>query len=62
MAHLKKYVVQVSGCGSFVRVVASNSRGQQSESTHQENLCYKFAVNCIEKPKIQEKEAGNGPF
>ena len=21
-----------------------------------------FTVNCVEKPKIKEKEAGNGPF
>ena len=44
------------GCGSLGRAVASYSRGPWFESSYRQN------VNCIEKTKINEKEARNGPF
>ena len=50
-----------SGCDSDGRAVAFKSRGPRFESSHQQNL-YVHSVNCIEKTKINKKEAGDGPF
>ena len=47
-----------SGCGSVGRAVASDSRGSKPGIGKSLNC----TVNCIEKMKIKEKEAGNGPF
>ena len=44
-----------SGCGSVGRMVASDSRGPQFESSHCKNLHCTFTVNCIEKTKIKNK-------
>ena len=55
-----------SSCGSVGWAVASNTRGPQFESSHRQTLywrfVYLFAINCIEKMKINKKEAGNGPL
>ena len=51
-----------SGSGSVGRAVASNARGLRLESSHRRNLIYFFTDNCVEKTKINKKEAGNGPF
>ena len=40
-----------SGCGAVGRVVASNSRDLQFESSRRQNLCWTFTVNSIEKTK-----------
>ena len=54
---------QGSGCGSVGRAVASDIRGPRFNPAigriYVENL---FTINFIEKTKINEKEAGNGPF
>ena len=54
---------QGSGCGSVGSAVASDTRGPRFNPTigqiYVENL---FTINFIEKTKINEKEAGNGPF
>ena len=55
-----------SGSGSVGRAVASNIRGPRFKSSHRQNfksnICLLLTVNCYEKTKINEKEAGNGPF
>ena len=51
-----------SDCGSVGWAVASETRGPWFESSHHQNLCWLFTVNCIEKTIIKEKEAGNCPF
>ena len=53
-----------SSCGSVGRAVASDSRGPRFESSHRQNIYIEhlFTVNCIEKTKITEKEAGIGPL
>ena len=56
----QKLFLMGSGCGSVGTEVASNARGPWSESSHWQ----KFILNtyCIEKTKIEKKEAGNVPF
>ena len=49
-----------SGCGSVGRLVASDSRGPQFESSHLQNLYWIFTVTCIEKAKIKKKGVWNG--
>ena len=49
------------GCGSIGRAVAYDTRGPQFESNHRQILCV-HSVNCIEKTKINRKEAGSGPI
>ena len=51
-----------SGCGAVGRAVASISRGPRFESRHRQKFIVHFTVNCVERTKIKEKEAGNGPF
>ena len=52
-----------SGCGSVGRAVASNSRCPWFKSSHRQKFIEHLStVNCIEKTKIKEKVAGNGPF
>ena len=54
-----------SGCGSVGRAVAYDTRGPRFESSHRlifKQHLYTLNCNCIEKTKIKEKEAGNGPF
>ena len=51
-----------SSCGSVGRAVASDTRGPQFESSHQQNLHYLYAVNSIEKTKIKKIAAEYGPF
>ena len=53
-----------SGCSLVGRAVASDSRGPRFESSHRQNIYIEhlFTVNCIEKTKITEKEAGIGPL
>ena len=52
-----------SGCGSVGRAVTSKSRGPRFESSHwQKFIEHLPTVKCIEKTKIKEKEARNGPF
>ena len=50
-----------SGCDSDGRVVAFKSRGPRFESSHL-HILNVHSVNCIEKTKINKKEAGDGPF
>ena len=40
------------------RAVASDTRSPWFETSHRQTLFYLFTVNCIEKTKIKEKEAG----
>ena len=50
-------------CGSVGRAVASDSRGPRFESSHWKKCIFNiFTVNCVEKMKNKEKEAGIGPF
>ena len=52
-----------SGCGSVGRVVASDTRGPQFESSHRQNLLNICLLSTVYwKDKNKEKEAGNGPF
>ena len=51
-----------SGCGSVGRAVASDNTGPRFESSHKQSLYYLYSVNCIEKTKIDENEAGNRSF
>ena len=52
-----------SGCGSVGRAVAFNTRGLRFDSSHRQNFIeHLFIINCIEKTKINKKEAGNGPL
>ena len=56
-------IVHVSGCGAVGRVVAFKTRGPRFDSSHRQNFIeHLFIINCIEKTKINEKEAGNGPL
>ena len=50
-----KVVVVGSGCGSFGKVVASNTSGPRFESSHRRNFVHLFHINCIEKTKIKKK-------
>ena len=47
---------------SFAVVVASISSSPRFESSHWQNLYLTLTVNCIEKAKINKKEAWIGPF
>ena len=56
-----------SDCGQwlwlFGRAVASDTKGPRFKSSHRQNLYWTlFTTNCIENSKINENEAGNGPF
>ena len=51
-----------SGCGSVGRVVASNSRGPQFESSHWQHFILNIIVNCIEKTKIKKQRPGMAHF
>ena len=52
-----------SGCGSVGRAVALDARGPRFDSSHSQNFIeHLFIINCIEKTKINIKEAGNGPL
>ena len=50
------------GYGSVGRAVASNSRGQQFESSHRKNVYTNIYCQLFWKDKNKEKEAWNGPF
>ena len=53
-----KRVIKGSGCGSVGRVVASDTRGPQIESSHRQifiKIIYLRIVNCVEKTKINKK-------
>ena len=53
----------VSGCSSVGRAVASGIKSPWFESRHRQIFKeHLFTVNCIEKTKIKEKEAGKGPL
>ena len=54
----QKYILLDSGCGSVGWVVASDTFVSRFESSHWQML---LTINCIEKTKIKETEAGNGP-
>ena len=52
-----------SGCGAVGRAVAFKTRGPRFDSSHRQNFIeHLFIINCIEKTKINKKEAGNGPL
>ena len=52
-----------SGCGSVGRAVAFDTRGPRFDSSHRQKFIeHLFIINCIEKTKINKKEAGNGPL
>ena len=51
-----------NGYGSVGRAVASNSRGQQFESSHRKNVYTNIYCQLFWKDKNKEKEAWNGPF
>ena len=52
-----------SGYGAVGRAVASNTRDPRFESSHRQYYILSTQLkNCIEKTKIEKKEAGNGPF
>ena len=42
---------------------AFDTRGPRFDSSHRQNFIeHLFIINCIEKTKINKKEAGNGPL
>ena len=45
----------------LVERLPSDTIGPRIESSHRQTLYYIFTVNCIEKTKMKEKEAGIGP-
>ena len=47
-----------SGCGSFGRAIASDTRDPQFKSRHWQNIIYQLYNR---KDENKEKEAGNGP-
>ena len=50
-------------CGSVGRAVAFDIRGPRFHSSHRQNFIENlFIINCIEKTKINKKEADNGPL
>ena len=51
------YIIWGSGCGSFGRVVAADTRGMRFKSSHRWNvyLEHLFTINCIENTKIKNK-------
>ena len=56
-----------SGCGSLGRAVTFDTIGPWFDSSHWQNFIEHlfvnlFIINCIEKTKINEKEAGNSPL
>ena len=52
-----------SGYGAVGRAVASNTRDPRFESSHRQYYILSTQLkNCIEKTKIEKKQAGNGPF
>ena len=52
-----------SGRGSVGRAVVSDTRYPWSLSSHRQTFVdHLVTVNCVEKTKIKEKEAVNGPF
>ena len=52
-----------SGCGAVGRAVAFKTRGPRFGSSNRQNFIeHLFIINCIEKLKINKKEAGNGPL
>ena len=52
-----------SGCGSVGRAVTSNPRGPRFESSlRQKFIEHLPTIKCIERTKIKEEEAWNGPF
>ena len=62
----QKHLFFGSGCGSVGRAVASDTRGPQFESSHQQKFIYKWNICLLStvywKDENKEKEAGNGPF
>ena len=64
---LERIIILGSGCGSFGRAVASNTRGLQFESSHRHNFIYQYRTIvycqlCIEKTKIKKKRPGMAHF
>ena len=62
---LLKLIDSGSGCGSVVKAVASDTRGLQFESSHQQKFINieHFLLSAVYwKDENKEKEAGNGPF
>ena len=51
-----------SGCGSFGRVVASDTKGPRFESSYWRNFICVFTINCIEETKIKKKRPGMAYF
>ena len=53
-----------SGCGAVGRVVASNTRGPEFESSHRQPLLniYLLLTVCRKDENKEKKEAANGPF
>ena len=53
-----------SDCGGSVgRAVAANTRDLLFKSSHWQTFIeHLLTVNCVEKTKIKQKEAGNGQF
>ena len=58
---IKEFLVG-SACDSVGREVAKNTKDPRFESSHRRNFINLFSINCIEKTKNKEKEAGNGTF
>ena len=52
----------IRGCSSVGRVVASNSRGLQFKSSHQQKIILNIYCQLYGKDENKEKEAGNGPY
>ena len=50
------------GCGTVCSAVASDNRGPGFESSHRQLLLNNYYKLFVEKTKINEKEAENGPF
>ena len=51
-----------SGGGSVGRLVTSNSRGPQFESSHRQKIILNIHCQLYWKDENKEKEAGNDPF
>ena len=52
-------IIKGSGCGSFGRAVAPNTRGLWFKSSHRQIVS---TINCIEKTNVKKIEAGIGPI
>ena len=57
---IKRFFCKAVVVAQLVERLLRTSKGPRFESSHQKKLRFKsFTVNCIQKTKIKNKEAGN---